>query len=62
MRATIYYQLGVRNRRALIQILDKVEGEARKLGMRTARRSATKLLVQPAENCDTLAFEFKRWG
>jgi hypothetical protein len=62
MGATVYYQLGVRNRRALIQILDKVEEEARKLGMRTVRRGATKLLVQPAENCETLAFEFKWWG
>jgi predicted Zn-ribbon and HTH transcriptional regulator len=62
MGATVYYQLGARNRRALIQTLDKVEEKARKLGMRTVRRGATKLLVQPAENCDTLAFEFKRWG
>jgi hypothetical protein len=62
MGATVYYQLGVRNRRALIQILDKVEDEARKLGMRTVRCGSTRLLVQPAENCDTLAFEFKRRG
>jgi hypothetical protein len=60
MGATVYYQLGVRNRRALIQTLDKVEEKARKLGMRAVRHGATKLLVQPAENCDTLAFEFKR--
>ena len=60
MGVAVYYQLGVRRKSALIQILDRVEAEARKLGMRTVRHSATKLSVQPAENCETLVFEFKK--
>ncbi len=61
MGITIHYRFMMRNREAVIKMLNGIKEIAEKLGMRIVRDEAVCLIIHPHKDCETLHLDFRKW-
>ena len=64
MGVTIHYVLGAWDYDALVRTLEQAGEIAKRMGMEVVAEDPAhlRLIVNPSEDCETLAFEFRTWG